>query len=226
MRVCNKCGIEKEENTNNFFFRKDTNSFRKTCKVCKLNQDRIFRKNNIERYKKYERNPERMKSRNKRAKEHRINNLEETRLKQKEYIQKWKKNNPEKFTERNSKYYKNRSDEAYQKALKRGRILMKKIRATPEEKEANKIYSNNRRKSLIGNIKPKEWILMLKRCDYKCLKCLSIHSITIDHIYPVSKGGLNIIQNIQPLCLTCNLKKQTKIIDYRPLKIRQIYSMR
>jgi hypothetical protein len=31
----------------------------------------------------------------------------------------------------------------------------------------------------------------------------------------LSKGGTNYIDNIQPLCLTCNLRKARTIIDYR-----------
>lgn len=49
-----------------------------------------------------------------------------------------------------------------------------------------------------------------------CKRCEPDVKLTPDHVVPLVKGGNNSIDNIQPLCLQCNHRKHTKIIDYRP----------
>lgn len=63
-----------------------------------------------------------------------------------------------------------------------------------------------------GSITSEDWAAMLESCDYRCVFCGSGEDITQDHIIPLSKGGQNIIENIQPLCRSCNSKKRDKIL--------------
>lgn len=49
----------------------------------------------------------------------------------------------------------------------------------------------------------------------KCLVCGS-SNVTIDHVKPTSIGGFDTLDNIQPLCLSCNARKNYREIDYRP----------
>ena len=63
-----------------------------------------------------------------------------------------------------------------------------------------------------GKINVEDWKNMLDECGGACLHCGSTQDITQDHIIPLSKGGQNVIENIQPLCRSCNSKKHDKII--------------
>lgn len=74
-----------------------------------------------------------------------------------------------------------------------------------------------RRKNANGNFTQGEWELLKKQYNYTCPCCHKSEpkiKLTADHIIPLSKGGSNYIENIQPLCGSCNCKKHTKIIKY------------
>jgi len=47
----------------------------------------------------------------------------------------------------------------------------------------------------------------------KCVMCGSTSELQIDHIYPKSKGGSDILGNLQVLCATCNIKKNNKFVS-------------
>jgi 5-methylcytosine-specific restriction endonuclease McrA len=63
-----------------------------------------------------------------------------------------------------------------------------------------------------------EWKLLCAKYGNGCLACgKNDVKLTADHIIPLSIGGTNYIENIQPLCQSCNSKKWKRIIDYRPI---------
>ena len=53
----------------------------------------------------------------------------------------------------------------------------------------------------------REWNELKERFDNKCVFCGASNQLTRDHIIPISKGGNSFIENIQPLCRSCNSKK-------------------
>lgn len=74
-----------------------------------------------------------------------------------------------------------------------------------------------RKKQAGGNHTFGEWELLKKQYNYTCPCCGKKEpeiKLTEDHIIPICKGGSDNIENIQPLCLKCNMAKHTKIIKY------------
>lgn len=62
-----------------------------------------------------------------------------------------------------------------------------------------------KRKSIPPSIRRK--VLSVGYCAF----CYSTTKLTIDHIIPVSKGGLDDIENLQCLCFPCNRAKSNKL---------------
>lgn len=61
-----------------------------------------------------------------------------------------------------------------------------------------------------------EWQVLLGCCGRKCVKCGIGERLTRDHIVPLTAGGSDSIENIQPLCRSCNSSKNKwHATDYR-----------
>jgi 5-methylcytosine-specific restriction endonuclease McrA len=68
-----------------------------------------------------------------------------------------------------------------------------------------------------GTHTEQEWAGLLAACGDKCVKCGGVDGgIHKDHIEPVYRGGSDAIENLQPLCRTCNTAKGPDSTDYRP----------
>lgn len=87
-----------------------------------------------------------------------------------------------------------------------------------ENRSLKNVHEANHRarvKSAEGDFTLKEWQVLCDQYFQVCLRCLKSRPLTKDHVVPLSKGGVNWITNIQPLCKECNSAKGTKSTDYR-----------
>jgi hypothetical protein len=105
--------------------------------------------------------------------------------------------------------------------LKRGLKPKKQRKITKNERAFNALTFSIKRRcelngwELVGEFQYSEWVEICARYDNRCLACGTTDDITIDHIVPLSLGGPNTIDNVQPLCRRCNGVKQQKRTNYR-----------
>lgn len=145
-----------------------------------------------------------------------------------QYSIEWRTTNPERYAEYQREWQKKRNRERPK--------VYKPRPITQHRREMNRRYSMEsyyrrpglsaqkraqRRKHVEaagGRFTKLEWQTLKARYGHTCLCCDRVEpdiKLTPDHVIPVSRGGSNTIDNIQPLCLECNLRKSAKTIDYR-----------
>jgi 5-methylcytosine-specific restriction endonuclease McrA len=70
----------------------------------------------------------------------------------------------------------------------------------------------------IGKHSNSEWMALVQWAGSTCLCCGKSYGPNEpqkDHVVPLEQFGDDSIENIQPLCGSCNSKKSNKTIDYR-----------
>jgi hypothetical protein len=100
----------------------------------------------------------------------------------------------------------------------------------PEKAQARNSANSHRRrakeKSNGGSWTATEWLALKTQYGNKCLGCNRTEALLLslglklvpDHVKPIALGGVNSIENLQPLChgkSCCNNRKGAQEIDYR-----------
>lgn len=145
------------------------------------------------------------------------------------YLREFHRGNPEPKKARDRKYRQEHAEEIkayirdYKRTNEQYRVhnseYNRQYRKLNPEKNAQ--HFNNRRARIQqagGSFTSREWKKLCKRYNYTCLCCGRREpeiKLTVDHVVPLSAGGTNSIENIQPLCQSCNSSKHRRTIDYR-----------
>lgn len=132
---------------------------------------------------------------------------------------KWKTDNNIYIKEKN--YYQDPAKQKEYRELNKEYYTIYLRKWRKDNLEYCRIYENNRnarKRQLLNDFTPEQWISLKEKYDYSCLCCGKKQpeiKLTIDHIIPVSKDGPTTLENIQPLCKPCNSMKSSNIIDFR-----------
>lgn len=209
MRTCTRCGESKP--LEDFYCRADNLEGRATeCKVCSSARNIRWREKNEEHCKEYDHT--RYANNAEQSKEATRKWNKENKDKKAANAKRWKLLNPEKVKASSINYYEKhkKQRQVYERAWRQANA--DKLRERDHRRRAIKNNAD-------GSFTKKEFSELCIKHGNICVCCGEEKKMTIDHIVPLSKGGSNSIDNIQPLCLSCNSKKYVHTVDYRNMQI-------
>jgi hypothetical protein len=95
-------------------------------------------------------------------------------------------------------------------------------RDNPDRVKANRHKRSANKTGAGGRFTAQQWRILCTACGHRCLCCRRKRPLTSDHVVPVSAGGTSWIDNIQPLCGSCNSSKKHRTVDYRSAAVRDL----
>jgi 5-methylcytosine-specific restriction endonuclease McrA len=145
------------------------------------------------------------------TRKYRAEHAEQERVRMREYNAQYYEEHLEETKRKAREYHHQHPDEV--------RTRRKAYKSTPVGRTNKRVAHQRRRaikKNADGNHTSAEWLAMLDWFGNVCLKCGTVEDITEDHVIPLTKGGSNSIDNMQPLCRYCNVSKGNRSsADYR-----------
>jgi hypothetical protein len=230
MKICSKCGLEKELTEFNKRSKGSIDGYRSQCKICRNSQIKEWIVNNQTHIKEYK------EKKKEQIKKYKLEYREENKEKINIYRLEYKRNNKDIINNIKKRYYKNNKDKIniYKREYSRNKMetdsiykLSRKIRILIVNSIKNNGYTKNSKtydilgcsfeefKTYIEN-KFENWMTFNNHGKYT-----GNYNETwqYDHIKPISLGmskeeiiKLNHYTNFQPLCSRKNLEKSNKFI--------------
>lgn len=196
LKYCKGCGQTKP--LSEFYKHRTTHDgLRGKCKDCQREQNRQYRKRNrakVKRWPSYQTHYHKEKTEEDRKRARRSYRKNRERIL--EHKRQYRQENLEKLRKRDQQYRENNHE------IRQVQYCQRRAR----EADAEGFCTTRQWKSIKEFYSP----------DNKCLACGEVGKMTVDHVNPLALGGTNWPENLQPLCLTCNMHKYIKVIDYRP----------
>jgi 5-methylcytosine-specific restriction endonuclease McrA len=108
----------------------------------------------------------------------------------------------------------------YSKFVSRIKEKTAKWKSTnPDRVKANHQRRRARKRNvLVGRMSGVQWTNLKQAFLYMCPLCRQSEPeirLTMDHVIPLALGGSHDQYNIQPLCFSCNSRKNMKVFDFR-----------
>ena len=95
----------------------------------------------------------------------------------------------------------------------RARAAYRKYANSEKGRLQHRLQSAKRRARMRGVVTPDQWRAVLKVYGDRCAYCRAAGTMTVDHVKPVSKGGVHELENVVPACEHCNFVKSNAPLE-------------